>query len=420
LSANRVGVTPVLATGMLATGEDGDMTWLTGAGPLINEAAEALGRSPDPLSAASALRKRHPDLPRDRAAQVLEQAHLRIAARDRHGRLDAEDLLLTRDGLEQGTRGDIAARRADLLRRAGARRVVDLTAGLGFDARAFADAGLTVTAIEHDAGTAALLAWNLRHWPEAEVVVADATSPQVASLIAQLAPTDVVFVDPARRDRTGPRDLGTGRARPERDPQRWSPPVSFVTSLDHPRVVIKAAPAFSPPAGWHAEWLSHQRTVLECTAWSWPVFDAPRRAVVMGATPTVVEPGPPGMRAGRLGTFLHEPDPAIIRAGLLTEVGLAYVDHESTWLTGDDPVPPDLAPALRTFRVIQLLDGSTAEQRRALADQNVTRMVIKSRDVDVDPRKELARLQVSEGGDHVLVMTRRDGRTISALTQPVA
>lgn len=396
------------------------MTWLAEAAPLIQEATDLLGVSPDPLAAASALRRAHPDLPPDRAAQVLEQAHLRHAARDRHGRPDAAALLLTRDGLEQGTRADIAQRRAHLIRAAGARRVLDLTAGLGFDARAFAEAGLHVTAVERDAATAELLAWNLRQWSNTDVVVADATSPDIARLVAELEPTDVVFIDPARRDPTGPRDLSTARARPERDPDRWSPPLSFITALTHPRIVVKAAPAFAPPAGWHGEWVSHQRTLAECTAWSWPAFPPSRRAVIMGEAVTVVEPRTNAPCAEGLGALLHEPDPAIIRAGLLRDLGVAWLDEASTWLTSDDPAPPELAPTMRSFRVLGTLAGPTAEQRQALATLGVTRAVIKSRDVDVDPGKELARLHLREGGTHVIVMTRHRGRLLSAVTQPVA
>jgi len=395
------------------------MTRLTEAGPLISEAAGLLTTSKDPLVVASALRKAHPELTGEHAAQVLNQAHLRSVARDRHGRPDADDLLLTRDGLEQGTRADIADRRADLVKKAGARQVVDLTAGLGFDARAFAAAGLAVTAIERDEATAELLTWNLRYWPNATVMVADATSSQAAALIAELDPADVVFVDPARRDPAGPRDLATGRARPERDPQRWSPPLSFVTSLTHPRVVMKTAPAFTPPDDWHAEWLSHERTVVECTAWSWPIFAARRRAVVLGAHTTVIEPGPRGAHAEHPGLLLHEPDPAIVRAGMLRQLGLASLDEESTWLTSDEPVGATLAPAMRSYRVLQILSGSITEQRRVLADLRITALVIKSRDVDINPRDELTRLQVKEGGDHVLVMTRQHGRTLTALTQQV-
>ena len=92
------------------------------------------------------------------------------------------------------------------------------------------------------------------------------------------------------------------------------------------------------------------------------------------------------------------------------------IDDASTWLTSEDPAPTWLSPALRTFRVVRVLDGSLAEQRATLAELGITRLVIKSRDVDVDPRQELLRLAVSEGGSHVLVMTRQSGRSVSVLT----
>ena len=392
------------------------MTWLTEAGPLVSRASEVLARTADPLSAASAFRKTHPELSGEQAAQVLDQAHLRTLARDRHGRPDADDLLLTRDGLEQGTRGDVAAWRAELIRASGARRVLDLTAGLGFDARAFAQAGLEVTAIERDPATAEMLAWNLRHWPHTRVLTVDAMSADAQALVDNLDPMDVVVIDPARRDPVGPRDLATGRARPERDPQRWSPPMSFITDLRHARVVVKAAPAFQPPTGWHAEWISYDRTVVECSAWSWPTFTATRRAVIMSSTPTVVEPQPGTSPIQPIAAYVHEPDPAIIRAGLLPHLGMNRIDDASTWLTSEDPAPTWLSPALRTFRVVRVLDGSLAEQRATLAELGITRLVIKSRDVNVDPRQELSRLAVSEGGEHVLVMTRQSGRSVSVLT----
>ncbi|MCX8527779.1 MAG: class I SAM-dependent methyltransferase [Candidatus Nanopelagicales bacterium] len=394
------------------------MTWLTEAGPQISRAGEILERTGNPLTAASAFRKAHPELSGERAAQVLDQAQLRALARDRHGRPDADDLLLTRDGLEQGTRGDVAAWRADTIRSSGARRVLDLTAGLGFDARAFAQAGLEVTAIERDSATAELLAWNLRHWPHARVLTDDATSSESQACVDSLDPHDVVFVDPARRDPVGPRDLATGRARPERDPERWSPPLSFITGLRHSRVVVKAAPAFQPPAGWHAEWISHDRTVVECSAWSWPAFEPARRAVIMSRTPMVVEPQPGTSPIQAVAAYMHEPDPVLVRAGLLPHLGVNRIDDASTWLTSEDPAPAWLSPALRTFRVVRVLDGSLAEQRATLREFGITRLVIKSRDVDVDPRQELSRLGVSEGGAHVLVMTRQNGRSVSVLTTP--
>ena len=375
----------------------------------------------DPLAAGTALRRRCPELDGAHAAAALEQADLRHLAAERYG-LAAGDLLLSRAGLEQATRPEIATRRAALLQAAGVRHVVDASAGLGFDTRAFLSAGLTVTAVECDSAVAALLQHNC---PAAEVVVADVTDAGVLEgLLARLAPTDVVFVDPARRDPAGPRDPDSGRARPERDPARWSPSWPFVAGILHPRVAAKVAPGFAPPEGWHAEWTSVDRRVVECSVYSWPVFAASRRAVLMTAGRTQVVDAHPcegPQIAAAPGRWLHEPDPAVSQASAVPALaaahpGLLSLGPGSSWLTSDDV--PDAGAALRSYRVLAELSGSEREQRRQLAERGVTRLTVKSRDVDVEPRDVLRRLSVAEGAGHVLVLTRLATRAVSLLAEP--
>jgi hypothetical protein len=388
------------------------------AGPL-EDARQAVATHPaDPLAAGSLLRRRHPGLAAPLAAAVLEQSTLRALARQRYG--ITADLLLTRDGLEQGTRPDVATRRARLLVAAGAHRVLDLTAGLGFDTGAFLAAGLQVTAVERDPVVAAYLAHNC---PGATVVAADATDAAVlADLLADLGPADVVFVDPARRDPSGPRDTASGRSRPERDPGRWSPPWPFVAGIAHARIAAKVAPGFEPPVGWEAEWVSVDRTVVECSLYSWAVSGVARRAVVMAPPPPTIVDADPALvlpTADAIVAWLHEPDPAVIRAGavpaLAAQESLAGVDPASSWLTGERP---STSPALRSYLVLAELAGSPRQQRRLLADEGVRRLTVKSRDVTLEPRAVLRSLGLAEGPERVLVVTRREGRVVSLLTQP--
>jgi hypothetical protein len=389
----------------------------------LGAAARATDAHPgDPLAAAATLRRQLPDLEPAQAAAVLEQANLRQLAYERYGLTG--DLLLTRDGLEQATRPAVAARRAGLITRSGATRVLDLTAGLGLDTMAFVDAGLTVTAIERESATAAFLAHNC---PSARVLCADATEPTLlATLLAELGPKDVVFVDPARRNPAGPRDVTSGRAHPERDPARWSPPWPFVQGIPHDRVLAKVAPGFSPPADWHAEWTSVDRTLLECAVYSWPAFAVPRRAVLLThGSLTVLASDPaaaPLPVADTSATWLHEPDPAVVRAGALAALadldpGIARYDDDSSWLTSDRA---STSPAARSFHINAELTGSPRQQRRQLADLGVRRATIKSRDVDISPRAVLRELGLSEGPEHVLVLTRRAGRVVTLLTEPSA
>ncbi len=394
--------------------------WLASAeasGPLADarRAVDAFPR--DPLRAGAQLRGSRPTLDATRAAALLEQADLGRTARERYG-LDV-DLLLTRDGLEAATRPAVAGRRARLLAAAGVERVLDITGGLGFDDAAFAAAGLDVTAVERDPATATFLSVNC---PGIRVVAADSTQPGLlADLLGGLAPTDVVFADPARRDPHAPRDAATARARPERDPERWSPPWSAVAALPHPRVAAKAAPSLTPPPGWEAEWVSVDRTVVELSLYSWPLSGVARRAVVLGtSTVTVVDADDASTPvAEEVGTWLHEPDPAVLRASALAALARGeearLVGEASTWLTSGHP---SSSPALRSHLVVAELTGSPRAQRRQLAELGVARVTVKSRDVAAEPREVLRDLRVREGGEHVVVLTRRGGRVISLLTQP--
>ncbi len=223
--------------------------------------------------------------------------------------------------------------------------------------------------------------------------------------------------------RPAARDAASARSRPERDPERWSPPWSYLGSLDHPRVAAKVAPGFGPPPGWEAEWVSVDRTVVECSLASWPLSGVSRRAVVMTPPPpTVVDADPvadlpscrgdrplgararPGGRPSRRGSRHSRPSR-----------GWPPSTPESSWLTGD---APSGSPALRSYLVVTELTGSARQHRRQLADLGVTRLTVKSRDVAAEPRAVLKSLGVTEGPERVLVMTRREGRALSLLTQP--
>ena len=383
-------------------------------------AEAAIAQAPrDPIAAASRLRSGQPHLTATQASAVLEQTDLRRLADERYG-FDAGRLLLTRDGLEQATRPDVAGHRAHLIRAGGARHVVDLTAGLGFDTAAFLAAGLAVTCVERDPVIATFLAHNC---PRANVLTADATDASlVDGLIGSLESEDVVFADPARRDPSGARGANL-RARPERDPSRWSPAWPFIESLPHPRIAAKVAPSMRIPAGWRAEWTSVQRTVVDCAVYSWPAFAAPRRALVWSdGRSTVIDADDTTLpsAADVVGAWLHEPDPAIVRAGAVAafaarRTGLRSLSRDSTWLTSDAELSNDTA---RSFEVIEQLSGSVTDQRRQLDRLGVGALTVKSRNVDVAPataRRELGR---GEGTGHVLIITRLGTRTIRLLCSP--
>ena len=320
----------------------------------------------DPLVAGTALRRELPELTAEHAAMAIVQAQLGLLARERYA-IPADELLLTRDGLEQATRPEVAARRAALLVAQGARSGVDLSAGLGFDVRALLAAGLQVTAVERDPLTAEYLQVNA---PTAQVINADATA--YGSLLDAQAPGTVVFLDPARR--SGQRTMDGSRAQSERDPERWSPPWSFVTSLAARgfRVCVKVAPGFDPalmPTGWSGVWTSMNREPVEAMLCSW-MLDKPRTAVAIRTqTSTFGGDGRDDLATAPVSTWLHEPDSCLVQARLLNDFCLAHpslarVDDESSWLTSDVDVHH---PLLRGYRVLEQLSNEIKTHRVTLS-----------------------------------------------------
>ncbi|MGH3713593.1 MAG: methyltransferase domain-containing protein, partial [Micromonosporaceae bacterium] len=226
----------------------------------------------DPLVAAAALRAAgHPP---ELAAAALTQAELRARATGKFGP-DAARMFFTRDGLQQATRGPVAARRAARLTTdPGVRRAADLCCGVGADAIAFARAGLSVYAVDADPDTAEVARANAEALGLAElitVVCGDAVE-------ADLSGCDAVFCDPARR--SGGRRVF--------DPRAYQPPWEFLAALPRrvPRTVLKLGPGIDHaliPAGVEAEWVSVDGDVVEAALWHGPYAQVPRRATVLPA-----------------------------------------------------------------------------------------------------------------------------------------
>ena len=376
----------------------------------------------DSLAARSRLRRELPDLDSAQVAAALSQAELRALAADRYGITGSP--LLTREGLEQATRPEVADRRARLLTAAGITHVIDLTAGLGFDSAAFARAGLTVTCIERSPEIATLLAANVlaANLPGASVVIGDCTDPELLDpLLAGLPESSVVFVDPARR--TGRRTADGSRAQSERDPERWSPPLSFVIALAARglRVLVKTTPGFSAdsiPSGWSAEWVSSDRTVVECTLASWPLFGV-RRAVGVGREEFVVIATPELGSVSEVARFLYEPDPAVVSANVVDALcidGVARVDPASHWLTSKSAIEH---PALRGFRVDQQVTADARALRPILRDLGIGDLTVKTRGAGVDAEKFRASLKLSGPKSGVLVILVREGKQEAYLVTPL-
>lgn len=334
---------------------------------LVTQEAQALAAElaalPDTADpqALSALRTRHPEAGPDLLAALATQARLRARAAGRLGRW-AEALVLEDEALQQATRYDVATyRAARLVERLGidSPNVADLGCGLGFDARALAEAGCRVLAVERDTWRAEAAEVNLAAYGDRIHVVCE----DVMTLDpAVLSTCDAAYVDPARRPSGGPRRIDGGRARAVTAPESWSPPWSWVVELaQRLPVVAKVAPSFpsrlAPPRA-DIEWLDDGGETVEASVWLGSLGDGMRRATALsGAVAETLEaprsgPVADGTWTDQAASLLIEPTPAVIHAELVgalaDRLGAGRLEG-STWLTANEI---DRTPLARAWHII--------------------------------------------------------------------
>lgn len=340
---------------------------------------------------------------------ALTQSRLRTKAAQRWGPRGAAllpSLLLTPDGAQQATRPAVAQLRAQRFSRLAAGSVVaDLGCGIGLDALALAGAGLRVDAYERDELTAIVATANA-----VATEHADAISVTIADVTA--LPTDMweryagAFADPARR-RNGRR---------LQHPESWSPRLSWVLSLPVRDLGVKVAPGLAhelvPPDTEFAV-VSDGGDVVEAALYRGELRDAgvttSATLLPSGATVTGGQPPAAPARVAAVGRYLHEPDGAVIRAGL---VG-AVAEQVDGWLL--DPLIAYLctdtaasSPFLASYEVLDVMPFSLKRLRSYLRAQEIGQVVVKKRGsaIDVDALRQSLRLDRAAAGRRTIVLTR--------------
>ncbi|HEY3502217.1 MAG TPA: class I SAM-dependent methyltransferase [Actinocatenispora sp.] len=362
----------------------------------------------EPLAGVEALRRA--GYPAELAAAAFGQARLRARAGAKLGP-DAERMFLTTDGLQQATRAVVADRRARRLAASGVRTVLDLCCGIGADALAFARAGLRVTAVDTDPGTAAVAAANaetlgLSHL--VDVRCADATT-------ADRSGADAVFCDPARR--SGGRRVF--------DPSAYSPPWDFLRGLADGTTCLKLGPGIDHallPPGAEAEWVSVRGEVVEAALWCGPLARVPRRATVLDGAEAAELTGD-GTREATVGPvrgYVYDPDGTVLRTHLLAELAdemdATIADPTIGYLYTDEPVP---TPFARGYAVDEVLPFSVKRLRAALRSRGVGVVTIKKRGVGIDPDALRRTLKPAGDATATVVVTRVAGAPTALLCTPL-
>jgi hypothetical protein len=348
-------------------------------------------------------------------AAVLTQARLREKARLKFGDF-AGRLLFTPAGLEQATRLRVAARHAGRFRDLGATRVADLGCGIGTDALAIAALGIGVRAVERDEVTAAVAAYNLAAYPNAEVVLGTAEQQSLDGI-------DAVYLDPARRT------PGSGESSRLTRPEDYTPSIEFAFAMaERLPTGVKLGPGFDRsliPSGAEAQWVSVEGQLVEMGLWFGELArpGVRRSALVLsrqGADELAAPADSPDADVRPLGDHLYEPDGSVIRARLIGELAerldAGMVSPGIAYLTADSYVETPFATA---FRVLERLPASEPALKRALRERGVGTLEIKKRGIDVDPASLRKRLGLKGTRTATLVLTRVAGSHEALLVERV-
>jgi SAM-dependent methyltransferase len=366
-------------------------------------------------------------LPGDTAKKVLtlrkrgldlEVASAAIAVTDARHRArfrfpDAAQLYFTPDGLAQATSPVIAAYHAARLAASGAKTVVDLGCGIGMDTLALAQAGLNVLALERDPTRLVFARANARVRGVEDRITF--RQEEVTDLNWQ---ADAAYWDPSRR-------VGADLRRVSRYGELYEPPLDFLARI-RTRVrlggCIKLSPALPDEAldelEARVEFLSEARECKEACVWFGDVQgvseDKSGAAVLLTPEhPLVLEPAedPSDPSTGAVGSYLFDPDPAVLRAGALgtlaEQLSALRIGAADAYLTGDTLPEFPLRAAVSAYRIVEALPYRPKQVSAVLKVRAIGRLIVKKRHFPKEPDAVARELQLKGGASEgILVLVR--------------
>lgn len=386
--------------------------------------AKAADLRDDPF-AAEKLRRHLPGPEQERAelaAAAVEQARLRQRARAKFGR--ADEMWFASSLLEQASGEVIAAYRARrfLARTPADSDVGDFCCGLGADAAALAE-HRRVWAVDRDPLALALTRANA-----AVLGVAERVTVLRGDLPEEAPDVFAAWIDPGRRE--------TGRR--TRRLEAMSPTMEEVLSLRErtPHLGIKLSPATAETELNEAlrgvpherEYLSVDGECRELALWLGDLASEPeegeertgpvRRATVLPLGESLAGQSRPFEPVRAPGQYLFEPDPAVIRGGLVAvlaeRLGAWFIDSALAYLSADALTHSPFARCYRILGMESFSGKALAERLRQLEARDV---VLKTRGFAADPEtlhRQLRRV-LKHGRPNcrpVVFLTRLGGRAV--------
>ncbi len=325
---------------------------------------------------------------------------------------------MTSVGLEQSTAWEVAQHKAQ--RFPVGEAVTDLCSGIGVDTAALLQRG-PVTCVDLDSAISQCRDWNLEQWRQAGVVSSEHAHKSIVADVHDLnIMGSLIHIDPDRR---------SGRDRPVKRLEQYCPNLEWMQQLVRTARggAIKLGPASNfmqkfPDC--EIELISLNGECREATVWFGELAkEGNFRATslpsgeTLAADPLSAWCAP----ADGMGAFVFDPDPALVRSGLIDVLGerhdLCRLDQEDEYLTGESIPETSFVTA---YAVEEYLPNNQTLLRKYLRANPGRDYEIKCRRLKVDanalqkklprgdgPIRTLFHLRV--GGKARIVVSRRTG-----------
>jgi hypothetical protein len=315
---------------------------------------------------------------------------------------NAEQLWLTRVGLEQSTAWEVARHKAQ--RFAAAEQVFDLCCGVGVDAGNIA-AHTNVIAIDNEPSMCLRTTWNADVWGHGSRM-----ESRCQDVSGDLWADKIVHVDPDRR---------AGSDRPTKRLELYQPNLEWMQKLTRTATGggIKIGPAsnfLQKFPGCEIELISLHGECREATVWFGSMAGPHTfRATVLPAGESLSE-DPLSAWTNTTPTscaYLFDPDPAIVRSGLLDVMAernnLLRLDAEEEYLTADQ-IPT--TAFVTAFKIEAVLSNSVKELKHYLRQSPSQHYEVKCRRISIEA--DVVRRQLPTGAEppRVIIFAKVAGR----------
>jgi hypothetical protein len=332
-----------------------------------------------------------------RAALTLHDLRRKPTAVEKFSRSDR--MWFTATGLEQSTSEIVGRHKA----RRFERTVWDVCCGIGGDSLALAER-CEVRSVDLDPAMCLRTQWNAEVYDVGERVRAE-----VGDAARLSAPESLLHIDPDRRPGGGSRRLRVEDASPDLETLR-----ALMGRFRGGAIKLSPASNFGGKfPGCEIELISVNGECKEATVWFGELAGADQfRATLLPFHETIAgDPLSARAEVTPPQEFLFDPDPAIVRAGLLdllaARLGLCRLDAEEEYLTAS---ATSLSPWVQAFRVLEVVPNNDRAIRAACRRYDFGSAEIKCRHLSIAVEQVRRHLPLNGSRAGTLVFARASGK----------